>query len=123
MLYYQICPTEMTNERMLPRIVHCVSQVTHQQYILTLVNQLADRKWTTKYTHVGVYTHYNHVVDMTLLHQVIGFFAISDRINLLYLDDVNLTKVHWIFFWIALGQTITSAVRIVNREFRFVFWV
>ena len=104
----------MRNERRLARVIHRVGQVAHEDDVFGLVHHLADRERTAEHAHVEVNTHDNDVVDAALLHQVVGFGRISDRVAVSNLKGRNLASPRRTTR--TLRPVIAASVRIVDRQ-------
>src|SRR5262249_15760689 len=110
----KISAGKVVHKRFLARIVHGVSQVAHQDHILTLLNHLADRERTAKYAHVLMHAHDHDVGDASLPHKVVGFRAVSDGITVPDFNGRDLMPPWGTLR--ALGLVIAPTVGVVDGQ-------
>src|SRR5215467_11724115 len=90
MLNNEIGAGKMAYMRWHAGVIHRIDEVAHEDYILTAVDHLTDRKGATKDAHVAVHAHDDEVGYAALLHQIIRFGGVGNGINVFDFQRVDL---------------------------------
>ena len=95
-------------------IVHGVSQVAHEDDVLSLGDELPNAEGSTQHAHIDVHAHDNDIGDTALAHQIKGFDRISDGIAIHDFDRGMLPTPCLVAR--AIGTSVTAAVGVVDGQ-------
>jgi len=106
----QISTLEVVDKGMHFGAIHGIGQISHEHNVLALVDHLSDAERPPQDTHVRVYSHHDHVLDLAFPHHVISFRTVGDDITRLDLEDIDLHRLFDGFPILSVGRPLARRI-------------
>ena len=105
---------EVTAERLLLGVVHRVGEVSAEDDVQPLLNQLPNRKRSAEHAHVGMHAHHDHVLDAALPHQIIRLGTVGHCVAVENVERRDLPRPCPV---VLVGRDrVAAAVGVVDRQ-------